>query len=94
MSKLIKRLYAIGTRGIVKGKKIEAKRNINGKYVLNIKVNCGGIDSTNKAVNKVEVDTLEEAYLLLKMNEHLINLTIDSGKRALREFDKVLVEYI
>lgn len=93
MAKLIKNLYAVGTRGLAKGKKFEAKRNKNGKFVLNIKKGCGGFDSTNKAVNKVEVDTLDEAYLLLKENEHLINLTDDSGKRALREFRKVLVEY-
>lgn len=93
MSGLIKRLYAIGTSGKVKGKFFEAKKNKNGYYVLNLKVACGGVESTNKAVNKVEVETLDKAYELLRRGEHLINLTNECGNRALREYSKVKIDY-
>lgn len=93
MSRLVKRLYAIGTRGLAKGKVFEAKRNTNNKYVLNRKNSSYSGDPTNKAVNKVEVNTLNEAYELLSKDEHLINLTDNNGNRALREFKKVKVEF-
>ncbi|MER8077236.1 hypothetical protein ACODTT_06690 [Acinetobacter pittii] len=93
MSGLIKRLYAIGTSGKAKGDFFEAKKNKNGFYVLNLKVTCGGVESTNKAVNKVEVETLDKAYELLKSDNYLINLTDKCGNRALREYSKVKIDY-
>lgn len=93
VSMAIKRLYAFGTSGKAKGKIFEAKHNKNGFYVLNLKVGCGGVDSTNKALNKIEVRTLDKAYELLKEDKYLINLTDEFGSRALREYSKVKVEY-
>jgi hypothetical protein len=66
MPKLVKRSYAIGTRGNAKGKIFEAKKNTNSKYVLNIIKNSNSLEPTNRAVNKVEVETLNEAYEVLK----------------------------
>ena len=94
MSLLIKRLYAVGTKGKAKDKIFEAKRNSLEKFVLNIKKTADVENPTDKAVSKVFVDTLDEAYALLSQdNGHLLNLTSQDGQRALYEFSKVKVEY-
>ncbi len=94
MPKLVKRLYAIGTRGHAKGEVFEANKNSNSKYVLNVRKISSSPESTNRAVNKVEVDTLNEAYELLKKDLYLINLTDGVGKRALRNLKSVKIEYV
>jgi len=53
----------------------------------------GEKNTTNRAENKVYVSDLSEAADLLATNEHLINLVSSDGKRALREFKKVKIEY-
>lgn len=93
MSKLIKNLYAIGTRGRAFGKVFKAKKNKNSKYVLNIRRGAYALNPTNYAINKVELDTLEEVYEVLKKEQHVINVTDDSGNRALRNFKSIKVEY-
>ncbi|WP_179998987.1 hypothetical protein [Acinetobacter sp. YH12239] len=93
MSKLIKNLYAIGTRGGAFGKVFKAKKNKNSKYVLNIRRGAYALNPTNYAINKVELDTLEEVYEVLKQEQHVINVTDDSGNRALLNFKSIKVEY-
>lgn len=89
------KISAIGTRGKVKGQVFTAKPDSKGKFVLNKKVsNVTDGNTTNKAQNKVYVDTLSEAAELLESNEYLINLTTEGGVRALREYKKVCIEYL
>jgi transposase-like protein len=89
----ISKLYAIGTRGKAAGLEFVAKKNANGKYVLNKKVPSTSASSTNYAVNKVSVDTLDEAWELLKNDQYLINVTGPTNSRALRKLSAIKVEY-
>ncbi|MAC32063.1 MAG: hypothetical protein CME38_00470 [Haliea sp.] len=90
-SKIIS-ITAVGTRGDAKGQVFTAKRDRDRAYVLNRKVSAPSEGNrTNRAVNKVRVDSLDEAYELLSTDQYLINLTGPGGKRALREFAKVVV---
>ena len=94
MSKKVIQISAIGTRGDAKWKVFTAKRDSSGRYVLNKKTSSPGEkNTTNRAENKVYVSDLSEAADLLATNEHLINLVSSDGKRALREFKKVKIEY-
>jgi hypothetical protein len=87
----ITEIYAIGTRGDAAGKKFIAKRDKNGKFVLNKKKASTSSSSTNMAVNKVHVDTLNEAFELLTSEQYLINLICSSGSRALRRLNAVKI---
>ena len=89
----IREIYSFGTRGKVKGKKFKARKNGKGFYVLNKKAKEGRSNTTNRAKNIVLVETLEDAFNLLKTNDYLINLVCDDNSRALREHSKVLVEF-
>jgi len=94
MSKKVIQISAIGTSGEAKGKVFTANMDSSGRYVLNKKVSSPGKkNTTNRAENKVYVSDLSEAADLLAKNEHLINLVSSDGKRALREFKKVKIEY-
>lgn len=87
----IKKIYATGTRGDAAGKEFSAKPNKDGKYVLNKKKPSASKTATNMAASKVYVDTLDEAYDLLKTEQYLINLVCALGSRALRKYDAVKV---
>jgi hypothetical protein len=89
----VAKISAIGTRGDAKGKVFVAKKDSSGRYVLNKKTSSNSINPTNKAVNKVFVSSLTEAAKLLATEDYLINLVDEEGKRALREFKKVKIEY-
>lgn len=94
MSKKIVKISAIGTKGEAKGKIFTAQRDTTGKYVLNKKTfSPENGSTTNRAENKVYVKDLNEAINLLATNDYLINLVSTDGKRALREFNKVIIEY-
>ncbi|OTG64793.1 hypothetical protein [Acinetobacter silvestris] len=93
MSLQIKRLYSIGTKGKAKDKIFEAKRNSLEKFVLNVKQAADLENPTDKAVKKVFVDSLDEAYALLSQDGYFLNLTSSDGQRALCELNKVKVEY-
>lgn len=89
------KISANGTRGMVKGSEFIAKKDKNGKYILNKKTSTPEKgNTTNRAVNKIYVDTLTEAANLLKTDEYLIHLVADGGVRALREFKKVKIETV
>lgn len=91
----VNKISAIGTRGAVKGSEFKAIKDKNGKYVLNRKTSTPEKgNTTNKAINKIYVDTLTEAANLLSSNEYLINLVADSGVRSLREFKKVTIDAV
>lgn len=95
MFEKVNKISAVGTRGAVKGAEFIAKKNENGKYVLNKKTSTPEKgNTTNRAINKIYVDTLTEAANLLKTDEYLINLVADGGVRALREFKKVKIETV
>ncbi|HFX6305142.1 hypothetical protein [Acinetobacter nosocomialis] len=93
MKKSVKRLWAYGSRGSVKGDIFEARKDSNGKYILNLKQSSFSLNPTNKAINKVAVENLTEAYDLLSTDLYSINLTNEKGQRALREYKKVIVEF-
>lgn len=88
----VTKIWAKGTRGKAKNKKFTAKPNREGFYVLNRKVAESTNNKTNHAKNKVYVSSLDDAWDLLKRDEHLINLVCDEGSRALRSKGNVLVE--
>lgn len=92
MDKIIK-ISAVGTSGKVAGIEAIAKRDANGKFVLNRKKASTSSSNTNLAENKIYVDTLEEAYNYLQTNQFLINLIYPNGSRALRQLSRVEVEY-
>lgn len=95
MSELVTKIVAIGTRGAAKGVEFTAKKNKDDRYVLNKKTSTPEKgNTTNRAVNKIYVDTLTEAANLLKTDEYLIHLVADGGVRALREFKKVKIETV
>jgi hypothetical protein len=89
----ITKISAIGTRGAAAGLEFVAKQDRNGKYVLNRKVPSTSSTMTNYSVNKVCVDTLDQAWDLLQKNGHLINLIGPTG-RALQNDRSVKTEYI
>ncbi|MBB6055651.1 hypothetical protein [Tolumonas osonensis] len=89
----IREIYALGTYGKVKGKKFKARKNSKGFYILNKKAKEDGVNTTNRAKNIVLVETLEDALILLKTNDYLINLVCDDNTRALREYTKVVVDF-
>jgi hypothetical protein len=93
MPRTVVRISAIGTRGEAEGKTFEAKPDASGRFVLNHKRPSGSTPATNNAASKVYVSTLEEAAALLSTNDYLINVISADGKRALREFRKVKIEY-
>jgi hypothetical protein len=88
----ITKISAIGTGGKVAGLEFVAKKNAQGKYELNKKVPSTSATKTNNAVNKVYVDTLDQAWELLQKDGHLINLKGLTG-RALRNAKAVKIEY-
>ena len=90
----VKSISALGTRGEAKDKVFAAKPDSTGKFVLNRKnkMPTGGAP-TNYASNKVFVNTMDEAAVLLATDEYLINLVSDEGTRALRQLKKVSIEY-
>jgi len=88
----VTKISALGTRGEAKDVEFIAKPDGSGRYVLNRKsASPTAGNKTNKAENKVYVDTLSEAATKLATNEYLINLVPPSGKRALRMFSKVAI---
>lgn len=87
----ITKISAFGTRGKASGLKFVAKKNAQGKYELNKKVPSTSATQTNYAVNKVYVDTLDQAWQLLQKDSHLINLIGPTG-RALRNIKSLQVE--
>ena len=89
----ITKISAIGTRGRAAGLEFVAKQNRNGKYVLNRKVPSTSATMTNYSVNKVYVDTLNQAWDLLQKDGHLINLIGPTG-RVLRNVRSVKTEYV
>jgi hypothetical protein len=94
MLKVVTKISAIGTRGEAKGQLFIAKPDSQGRFVLNKKLTSPiSGNTTNRAVNKYYVDTLTEAARLLSTNDYLINLISPDGRRALREFRKVKIEY-
>lgn len=94
MARKVTRISAVGTRGDAKGKIFTAKPDRNGRYVLNAKTSSPGKgNTTNRAVNKVYVDNLTDAAKLLEQDTHLINVTASDGKRALREYRAVVIDY-
>ena len=90
----VTRIWAKGTRGKAAGETFEARRDRSGKYVLNRKasVSLTG-EPTNKAVNKVYVETLDEAWCLMNTGDYLINLISGAGIRALRKLSSIHVEF-
>lgn len=91
---LVTKISAVGTRGDAKGVVFVAKPNPEGKYVLNKKATTPSKGNfTNNAVNKVYVDSLDEAARLLATEEYLINVVSPNGSRALRANKKVIIEY-
>lgn len=94
MSKKVLRITAIGTRGDAEGKVFSAKQDSQGRYVLNKKTSAPSKgNTTNRAENKKYASNLDEALLILETDDYLINLISPDGKRALREFKKVKIEF-
>lgn len=93
MPRVVVRISAIGTSGEALGKVFEAKPDSSGRYVLNRKRPSGSKPATNNAVSKVYAASLDETAELLATDDYLINLVDARGKRALREFRKVKIEY-
>lgn len=91
MPMTISKISAIGTRGQAKGKLFIASPDSSGRFVLNRKQPASAANPTNRAVNKVYAETLDQAAALLATDEFLINLVSENGKRALREYGKVLI---
>ena len=88
------RIWANGTRGKAAGELFEARPDRSGKYVLNRKkATAPSGEPTNRAVNKVYVDTLDEAWRLMNTEEYLINLVSGAGVRALRKLSAINVDY-
>ncbi|PSV18231.1 hypothetical protein C0W59_03070 [Photobacterium kishitanii] len=80
------------------GNEFQAELNRDGKYSLNKKTkDKDGKNITNKAICKVQVDTLDKAYELLKTNDYLINLVGLNAKgnkvRGLRELAAVTAHF-
>lgn len=66
MPAVVTKISAVGTRGEAKGKVFTAKKDSAGRYVLHKKVSArSSTEPTNKAINKVYVETLSEAADLL-----------------------------
>lgn len=86
----ITRISANGTRGL-ENIQFLAKPDRSGRYVLNRKQPSFSKHPTNKAVNKVYVDSLNEAAELLRTGDYLINLVAPGGSRALRQLSKVRI---
>jgi hypothetical protein len=93
MTREVIRISAIGTRGAAKGKQFLAKPDSSGRFVLNKKRPASSANPTNKSINKVYAKTLTEAAALLATDEYLINVVCAEGKRALREYSGVDIEY-
>jgi len=88
-------ITAVGTRGNAKGKLFTAKTDSQGRYALNEKTSSPMQgNTTNRAKNKVYASTLNDALSLLQTEEYLINLVSAHGKRALREYKKINIEYV
>jgi len=94
MMKSVINISAKGTRGLAEGKLFSVKKDSSGRYVLNKKKSSYSTEPTNKAINKVYADSLNEAATLLATDDYLINLVDESGKRALRAFSKVEIKYL
>jgi hypothetical protein len=88
----ITEIFAVGTRGDAAGRRFVAKRDKNGKFVLNRKKSSTSATSTNLAVNKEYADSLDKAYELLATDQYLINLVCSDGSRALRKFSAVNIK--
>ena len=87
----VTKISAYGTRGL-ENVLFVAKPDRSGRYLLNKKQPSASKNPTNKAVNKVYVDTLEDAAELLRTDEYLINLVAPDGSRALRSYSKVRID--
>ncbi|MEL4204826.1 hypothetical protein P0W48_15935 [Plesiomonas shigelloides] len=90
----VREIWAVGTGIKNRGQKFVAVLDSNGKYVLNRKKpSLGGRSETNKAENKIYVDSLDEAADLLSTDDYLINLVSISSPhtRALRCYNKVTI---
>ncbi|WP_036828209.1 hypothetical protein, partial [Photobacterium sanctipauli] len=89
----VSKIWAVGTGKKNNGREFTAKHDANKRYVLNKKIPTADKSSqTNYAENKVYVETLTEAANLLATNEYVINLTCEEGTRALRSYNKVIIE--
>lgn len=86
----VTKISAYGTRGLEKVQFV-AKPDRLDRYVLNKKRPASSAHPTNKAVNKVYVDSLDEAAELLRTGDYLINLVAPDGSRALRQLSKVRI---
>ncbi|MGE6650265.1 hypothetical protein ACQKE0_13385 [Shewanella colwelliana] len=86
-------ISAEGTRGKVKGKPFFAKQS-RGKYVLHSKsISITTGKPLRFAVNKVLVNTLDEAALLLKAGDHHIRVYNEEHKQwNLRSPEQVFVK--
>jgi len=80
----IKRIWALGTKDKAFGKCFKAKRDKQGRYVLNRKPSGGAKAPTTCAVNKFYASTLDEAAEMLATDDYQIRLTSDDGQTALR----------
>lgn len=87
----VTKISAYGTRGL-ENVRFVAKPDRSGRYVLNKKRSSPSANTTNKAVNKVYVDSLDEAAELLRTGDYLINLVAPDGSRALRQLAKVRID--
>jgi hypothetical protein len=87
------KISAIGTRGKAEGLVFTAKQDSSGRFVLNKKTTTPGKGSlTNRAENKFYTESLTEAANRLATDRYLINLVCPDGKRALRQFSKVVIK--
>ncbi|WP_259756975.1 HNH endonuclease [Pseudomonas sp. GCEP-101] len=94
MSRNVTRISAVGSRKDSLGKLFVARPDRSGRYVLNRKKGAAtSHTSTNLAVNKVYVTSLEEAVKLLHTGDYLINLVAQGGQRALRSLEAVQIDY-
>ncbi|MEG4582199.1 hypothetical protein QUA71_21675 [Microcoleus sp. MON1_C5] len=93
----IKRIWALGTRGKVKNVEFEARRDSQGRYVLNHrhKLECEDGEGRNRAVNKQYMLSLDEAWDLLKTNLYVIHLTgcEPRSSRSLRKPEELNIEF-
>lgn len=93
----VKRIWALGTDGVALNKEFEARKNKSGRYSLNTRFakDCKPGTKPNQAVNKHQVNTLEEALDLLKTGNYSINLTgCEPGTgRALRIMEELKIDF-
>lgn len=92
--KSVQKISAVGTSGDAKGVEFVATPDKQGRYVLNKKKPSTSENPTNKAVNKVYVESLTEAANLLATDDYLINMTgrVNSkNTRGLRKFKSVTI---